>query len=94
MFHRHWEPNASLIQAFSSIFFLSYAKLNLFIFQIFLFTIPTNEVGEVTKTLVYYDPTVFYASKKHVYDDVFSLCVNISLFSTNSSSDNISNFTV
>ena len=79
-YHRHWEPNASLIQAFSSIFFLSYAKLNFFIFQIFLYTIPTTEVGEVTKTLVYYDPTVFYASKKHVYMMMFSVFVSIFFF--------------
>ena len=28
--YRTWEPNASIIQAFSSLFFLSYAKLNFF----------------------------------------------------------------
>ena len=79
-FHKQWEPNASLIQAFSSIFFLSYAKFNFIIFQIFLYTIPTTEVGEVTKTLVYYDPTVLYASKKHVYMIMFSIFVSIFLY--------------
>ena len=79
-FHKNWELNASLIEAFSSIFFLSYAKINFIIFQSLLCTTLRNEEGKLINGLAYIDPTVPYASKKHVYIIIFSAFVAIFLY--------------
>ena len=79
-FHKNWELNASLIQAFSSIFFLSYAKINFIIFQTLQYTTLTTEESKVTNSLAYIDPTVLYASKKHIYTIMFSAFVAIFLY--------------
>ena len=79
-FHKNWELNASLIQAFSSIFFLSYAKINFIIFQSLLRTTLRTEEGKLINGLAYIDPTVPYASKKHVYIIIFSAFVAIFLY--------------
>ena len=80
-FHRHWEPNASLIQAFSSIFFLSYAKFNFVIFQTLLHTTLKTEDGKfTTKRLVYFDPSILYLSEKHISMIMFSIFVSIFLY--------------
>ena len=79
-FHKNWELNASLIQAFSSIFFLSYAKINFIIFQSLLHATLVTQEGKVTNSLAYIDPTVLYASKKHVYMIMFSAFVAIFLY--------------
>ena len=79
-FHNTWEPNASLIQAFCSIFFLSYAKINFIVFQTLLHATLVTQEGKVTNSLAYIDPTVSYASKKHVYMIMFSAFVAIFLY--------------
>ena len=79
-FHNTWEPNASLIHAFCSIFFLFYAKINFIIFQTLFHITLTTEEGKVTNRLAYIDPTVLYASKKHVYMIMFSAFVAIFLY--------------
>ena len=48
-FYSTWEPNASIIQAFSSLFFLSYAKLNILIMMPFLPVSVTNIDGIITQ---------------------------------------------
>ena len=80
-FHRNWEPNASLIQAFSSIFFLSYAKINFIIFQTLMSVIVVTKEGDVAEKLVYSDPNVPVVSEKHVYMIMFSAFVAIFLYS-------------
>ena len=79
-FHRNWELNASLIQAFSLLFFLSYAKINFIIFQSLLHATLVTQEGKVTNRLAYIDPTVSYVSKKHVYMIIFSAFVAIFLY--------------
>ena len=74
---RNWEPNASLIRAFSSLFFLSYAKINFIIYQTLLHTTPKTDEGKSMKNLAYIDPTVLYLSRKHVYMIMFSAFVAI-----------------
>ena len=78
MFYRTWDPNASMIQAFSSLLFLSYAKINFFI--LFLSAVVTKE-GVVSRCFVYIDPNVPCLSNKHVYIMiVFSAFVAIFLY--------------
>ena len=77
-FYSTWEPNASIIQAYSSLFFLSYAKLNSLIMMPFLPVSVTNTDGIITqRTMVYIDTTVPYFSTKHIILIIFSLLVAI-----------------
>ena len=71
-FYSTWEPNASIIQAFSSLFFLSYAKLNILITMVFLPVLVTNTDGITQRTMVYIDTTVPYFSTKHIILIIFS----------------------
>ena len=77
-FYTTWEPNASIIQAFSSLFFLSYTKLNILIMMPFLLVSVTNTDGIITqKTMVYIDTTVPYFSTKHIILIIFSVLIAI-----------------
>ena len=79
-FYSTWEPNASMIQAFSSLFFLSYAKVHFLMGVPYLWTIVRNVEGNKIKQMVYIDPTVPYLAKKHVYLITLSLFIGIFLF--------------
>ena len=79
-FYTTWEPSASMIQAFSSLFFLSYAKLLFVIAAPFFVSRAVNAKGEEVDPVVYIDPTVPYLSKKHIYLIIFSLIIAIFLF--------------
>ena len=91
VFYRTWEPSASMIQAFSSLFFLSYAKVNFLIFQ----TLPCASIitkkGVIKGKVVY---IVICFSKKHISDCIFSICSTIFLSPTNPPACDIPNFTV
>ena len=63
-FHRNWELNASLIQTFSSIFFLSYA--NFFFFQSLLHATLVTQEGKVTNRLAYILIQLFHMSLKNM----------------------------
>ena len=76
-FYSTWEPNASIIQAFSSLFFLSYAKLNVLIMMAFFPTLVTNTDGITQRTMVYIDTTVPYFSTKHSILIIFSVLIAI-----------------
>ena len=62
-----WDPHASLVQAFSTVFFISYVKL------MFLASIPfnwidfMNEYGTIEYRVTFIDPTVPVLHSKHVY---------------------------
>ena len=66
---RSWNPTASLVQSFATIFFFSYAKL------LFLVDIPLrhtdfiNQHGKIIHglTATYIDPTVHYGDRQHIY---------------------------
>ena len=76
---RSWNPRASLVQSFATIFFISYANL------IFLVGVPlrhidfTNQHGNIMYnfTTTYIDPTVHYGDHKHFYLMVFSAVIFI-----------------
>ena len=76
-FYRAWDPRSSMLQAFSSIFFLSYAKICYLIWDGFLYTTDMNSNGQM---LLYIDPNVPYFSAKHVLLMVFSLAVAVFVF--------------
>ena len=79
-FYSTWEPNASMIQAFSSLFFLSYAKVHFLMGVPYLWTTVKNVEGNMIKQMVYIDPTVQFLAKKHIYLIPFSLFIGIFLF--------------
>ena len=65
---RSWNPRASLVQSFATIFFISYAKL------LILMSIPLDhtslidDYGHASKRrFTYVDPTVHYGHGKHIY---------------------------
>ena len=66
-FRKTWDPNASVIQAFATLFFLSYAKLIALLYEAFYISVVNNEKGEVVSSLSYIDPTVSIFSHKHWY---------------------------
>ena len=81
-FRRSWNPNTSLVQAFATLFYISYTKL------LFLVYIPfdsidfMNDKGKVFHNLkvTYIDPTIPFLHHKHIYIIVFSACILIFIF--------------
>ena len=74
-FRREWNPNSSLLQAFATLFFLSYAKL------IFLTAMPfsvayfVNEHGHSNKGTPSIDPTISFWDTKHIILMAFSISI-------------------
>ena len=80
-FYRSWDPSSTMIQAFSSLFFLSYAKLTTIIGALFVLHARFDSKGIVQeKSIVYIDPNVPYLSEKHIILIVFSVCVAVFLY--------------
>ena len=77
-FRRTWDPNASMIQAFATLFFLSYTKFMLIMYEALLISLVINEEGNVVSRMSYIDPTVPIFSQKHWY--LISLSLVILLF--------------
>ena len=57
-FRRTWDPNASVIQAFATLFFLSYAKLTALMYEALVISTVVNEKGDVVSRVSYIDPTI------------------------------------
>ena len=78
-FYRAWNPRASMIQAFASLFFLSYAKLTYLIWEAFARSFIKSDMGlpASSKNLFYTDPNVPYNSTKHIVLMIFSVAVAI-----------------
>ena len=74
-FRREWNPNSSLVQAFATLFYLSYAKL------IFLTSMPfsvayfVNEHGQSNKGAPFIDPTISFWHTKHIILMAFSISI-------------------
>ena len=64
-FYRAWDPRSAMIQAFASLFFLSYAKLTYLIWAAFAWSKDRTADGHETTYVVYFDPNVPYLSNKH-----------------------------
>ena len=75
---RSWDPAVSLIQAFATLFFISYAKLLCLIFVPLLQSNFMNNRGQVLTKVTFIDPTVTVFSQKHLY--VISFCSGILFF--------------
>ena len=78
-FRRSWNPRASLVQLFATIFFISFTKLLFLIFIPFNHTDFMNQNGTVVEGLkvTYIDPTVPFGHGKHIYLMVFSASILI-----------------
>ena len=74
-FRRTWDPNASVIQAFATLFFLSYTKFMLIMYEALLISLIINEEGNVVSRMSYIDPTVPILSQKHWYLISLSLVI-------------------
>ena len=73
---RSWNPNASLVHAFATVFYISYVKLIFLVFVPFNGVYFANEHGIIRNEFVtYVDPTIPFAHPKHIYLMVFSLCI-------------------
>ena len=77
-FYRAWNPRSSMIQAFASLFFLSYAKLTYLIMEAFVWSYYESDMGlPGSKYLFYTDPNVPYKSTKHTVLMICSVTVAI-----------------
>ena len=74
-FRQKWNPNSSLIQAFATLFFLSYAKLIFLISMPFTVTYFVNEHGESSKGAPFIDPTISFWDTKHIILMAFSISI-------------------
>ena len=79
-FYRAWDPRSSMIQAFASLFFLSYAKLSSVIWQPFAWSSISSSNDYAATTVLYIDPNVPYGSNKHVLLMTFSVAVAVFVF--------------
>ena len=64
---RTWDLNASIIQAFAALFFLSYAKFTFLMYEAFFISVMVNKEGRVVSKVAYIDPTVLFFSRKHLH---------------------------
>ena len=74
-FRRSCNYDTSLVQAFATVFFISYSKLLFVVFRAFSHTAFINETGIVITQVTYIDPTVPMYSPRHIYLMIFSTCV-------------------
>ena len=79
-FYRAWNPRSSMIQAFASLFFLSYAKLNYLIWEILEWSEAKTKNGKEKRFMFYIDPNVPFISTTHVLLMTFSLAVAVFVF--------------
>ena len=78
-FRRSWNPHASLVQAFATLFYISYVKLLFLAYIPFTSSDFMDENGHVLSKLkvTYIDPTIPFLHHKHIYLMVFSVCILI-----------------
>ena len=74
-FRREWNPNSSLVQAFATLFFLSYAKLIFIISMPFSVADFVNEHGQSSKVAPLIDPTLSFWHTKHIILMAFSISI-------------------
>ena len=74
-FRKTWDPNASVIQAFATLFFLSYAKFVLVVYEAAVMSNVINEQGHVVTRLSYIDPSVHFFSQKYYHLLILSILI-------------------
>ena len=72
---RSWSPNASLIHAFATVFFISYAKLLFVVFIPFGGVYFANEHGTIRNEPMLILPFLLHIQSISIYLAVFSLCI-------------------
>ena len=77
-FRRAWDPNASMIQAFATLLFLSYTKFILLMYEPLLLSCVDNQKHQVVTRTAYIDPTVPIFNSKHLF--LIALSVVIFIF--------------
>ena len=77
-FRRAWDPNASMIQAFATVLFLSYTKFLLLMYEPFRFSNTYNQKLNSVNTTMYLDPNIPINDPKHIY--LFLLSAIIFIF--------------
>ena len=77
-FRRAWDPNASMIQAFATLLFLSYTKFILLMYEPLLLSTVENPMQKVVTRTTYIDPTVPIFNSKHLF--LIALSVVIFIF--------------
>ena len=78
--YKSWDPRSSMIQAFASLFFLSYAKFTYLIWEGFMLARKRGIKGMVITLILFTDPNVPYYSTKHLLLMTLSVSVAIFLF--------------
>ena len=77
-FYRAWDPRSAMIQAFASLFFLSYAKLSYIIWGSFTWSNGRTADGhKTTHFFLYFDSNVSYHSTKHTLLTISAAAVGI-----------------
>ena len=66
-FWRTWDPNASVVQAFATLFFLSYTKFIALMYEALFISPVINEDGKMVSSFLHTDPTVTTSNRKHWY---------------------------
>ena len=64
-FRKTWDPNASVIQAFATLFLLSYSRLILLTHEALIMSVVINQQSQVVARVPYIDPTIPLYSQKH-----------------------------
>ena len=77
---RGWDPRFSLIHAFASILFLSYAKLSYLIWEAFIWSEDINNEGSGRISVLYIDPNTPVYSPKHVLLMTFSVALALLVY--------------
>ena len=79
-FYRAWNPRSSMIQAFASLFFLSYAKISYLVWEILEWSEAKTSNGREKRIMLFIDPNIPFLSTTHVLLMTFSLAVAVFVF--------------
>ena len=78
-FRKTWDPKTSLIQAFATLFFLTYTKLIMSMYEALTMSTGFNEEGHVVTRVTYIDPKVSFFSHKHNYSIILYMFILVFL---------------
>ena len=76
-FRRAWDPNASMIQAFATLLFLSYAKFLLIMYEPIRLSNIYNQTMSSVNTVMYLDPSIPRNDPKRIYSFLLSVIIFI-----------------
>ena len=76
-FRRAWDPNASMIQAFATLLFLSYAKFLMIMYEPIGLSSIYNQTMSSVNTVTYLDPNIPINGHKRIYSFLLSVIIFI-----------------